>query len=136
MNLINNNLLFKSWPIPFSELAALYQRLIPAFIFSVLLLVCVVAMACRNIVRYFTGYVPPVEDQSLDEKDEEAAAQNNISHEYKLSETLDDTISPQNAKQLEKVDNKMTDVIYTWVCECVTSRGVVWRHVALCDWSC
>ena len=88
-------------------LAALFHKLIPAFIFGVLLLVCVFAMACRNIVRYFSGYDEDEEDM-MDGEDN----QNNISS-YKLSDNLEDTISPQNAKQLV-VDSKMTDVIYTW----------------------
>lgn len=94
------------------RLAGLFQKLIPAFIFGVLLLVCVVAMACRNIVRYFSGYEPDQEEMldGLDGLDGENN-QNNISS-YKLSENLEDTISPQNAKQLV-VDSKMTDVIYT-----------------------
>ena len=73
---------------------------------------CVVAMACRNIVRYFSGYEPDQEEMldGLDGLDGENN-QNNISS-YKLSENLEDTISPQNAKQLV-VDSKMTDVIYT-----------------------
>ena len=84
----------------------MFHKLIPAFIFSVLLLVCVFAMACRNIVRYFSGYEADQEEM-LDGEDN----QNNISS-YKLSDNLEDTISPQNAKQLV-VDSKMTDVIYT-----------------------
>ncbi|KAL5253344.1 hypothetical protein ACHWQZ_G013213 [Mnemiopsis leidyi] len=88
------------------RLAALFHKLIPAFIFGVLLLVCVFAMACRNIVRYFSGYEEDEEDM-MDGEDN----QNNISS-YKLSDNLEDTISPQNAKQLV-VDSKMTDVIYT-----------------------
>ena len=97
--------------ILFSELAALFQKLIPAFIFSVLLLVCVCAMACRNIVRYFTGYDPNSLADDLEAL--ERSEGNNISS-YKLSENLEDTISPQNAKQLV-VDSTMTDVMYTWV---------------------
>lgn len=105
--------------VDYTELKNLFQNLIPAFIFTVLLIVCVVAMACRNVVRYCTGYEPPHEllpDEG--DKDEEAAAQQNNISSYKLSEGLDgchgdDTISPQNAKQLEQVDNKMTDVMYT-----------------------
>jgi len=84
----------------------MFHKLIPAFIFGVLLLVCVFAMACRNIVRYFSGYDPD-EEEMLEGEDN----QNNISS-YKLSDNLEDTISPQNAKQLV-VDSKMTDVIYT-----------------------
>ena len=95
--------------ILFSELAALFQKLIPAFIFSVLLLVCVCAMACRNIVRYFTGYDPNSLADDLEAL--ERSEGNNISS-YKLSENLEDTISPQNAKQLV-VDSTMTDVMYT-----------------------
>ena len=64
-------------------------------------------MACRNIVRYFSGYEADQEEMLDGEEN-----QNNISS-YKLSDNLEDTISPQNAKQLV-VDSKMTDVIFTW----------------------
>lgn len=100
------------------RLKDMFTKLIPAFIFTVLLLVCIMAMLCRNIVRYFTGYDPglaaALEDLNNNEKGlggNEEETQNNISS-YKLSDNLEDTISPQNAKQLV-VDSKMTDVIYT-----------------------
>lgn len=102
------------------RLKDMFTKLIPAFIFTVLLLVCIMAMLCRNIVRYFSGYEPGSLSAALDDLNHEKGAapgagdeenQNNISS-YKLNDNLEDTISPQNAKQLV-VDSKMTDVIYT-----------------------
>eukprot|EP00116_Pleurobrachia_bachei_P014112 sb/3474374/ len=90
-----------------SALRELFTQLIPAIIFGILLFVCLTAIMCRNVVRYFSRRNCPTDSVQLACYDEQMLHSTTSSHEQ-----LEDVISPQNARQMV-VDSELTDVMYS-----------------------